>query len=172
MADGRTPCEKRFHATFNGPIWPCGSEILDNPREDKSRLHQFGKKNVGWHCQRQRRAHGRWMNKRLAHRKLRRTSQSEVHVERFKSSTRVWECAHSHVQTDRSNKRDTSHLPNNAGGDSVAEKFYLRHVKPPSVKLQRTRTMSAARCHLPSPRCTSRSAMRAQPTIVSDTSEE
>ena len=132
--------------------WPCGSEILDKPREDKSRLHQFGKKDVGWHFQRQRLAHGRWTDKRLAHRKLWRTSHQRC---TWKGSNHRHVCETVHipmcrrVDQTRGTRRTSSatpfdhvsqrrpQLPNNAGGDFVADKYFLP-------------AMSAARCHLPS----------------------
>ena len=46
LADGKTPCERRFGEPFKGPIIPCGAMIECHPTspQDESRLHQFGKK--------------------------------------------------------------------------------------------------------------------------------
>ena len=46
MADGKTPCERRFGESFKGPIVPFGAlvEYLTNSERDKARIHQFGKK--------------------------------------------------------------------------------------------------------------------------------
>ena len=44
LADGKTPCERRFGQPSKGPIIPFGSMIEDHPVSaiDLSRLHQFG----------------------------------------------------------------------------------------------------------------------------------
>ena len=46
LADGKTPCERRFGQPFKGPIIPFGSLVEYHPitAKDQSRIHQFGKK--------------------------------------------------------------------------------------------------------------------------------
>ena len=46
LSDGRTPYERRFGMTFNGPIIPCGAMVECHPisAKDQSRLHQFAAK--------------------------------------------------------------------------------------------------------------------------------
>ena len=46
LADGKTPCERRFGEPFKWPIIPFGAmdEYLPISIRDPSRLHQFGKK--------------------------------------------------------------------------------------------------------------------------------
>ena len=46
LSDGKTPCERRFGQSFQGPIIPFGSLIEYHPitAKDQSRIHQFGKK--------------------------------------------------------------------------------------------------------------------------------
>ena len=46
LADGKTPYERRFGESFEGPIIPFGSlvEYYPTSAKDQSRIHQFGKK--------------------------------------------------------------------------------------------------------------------------------
>ena len=46
LADGRTPCERRFGEPFKGPVIPFGAmaEYHAISAKDQSRFHQFGKK--------------------------------------------------------------------------------------------------------------------------------
>ena len=46
LSDGKTPYERRFGMTFNGPVIPCGAmlEYHTISAKDQSRLHQFGAK--------------------------------------------------------------------------------------------------------------------------------
>ena len=46
LSDGKTPYERRFGQTFNGPIIPFGSLVEYHPitAKDQTRIHQFGKK--------------------------------------------------------------------------------------------------------------------------------
>ena len=46
LADGKTPCERRFGESFKGPLIPFGAllEYLPISERDKPRIHQFGKK--------------------------------------------------------------------------------------------------------------------------------
>ena len=46
VADGKTPCERRFAQPFKGPIIPFGAMVEYHPISvrDQSRVHQFGKK--------------------------------------------------------------------------------------------------------------------------------
>ena len=46
LSDGKTPYERRFGQSFEGPIVPCGSLVDYHPKnaKDQSRIHQFGKK--------------------------------------------------------------------------------------------------------------------------------
>ena len=48
LADGKTPCERRFGEPLKGPIVPFGAMVEYHPisTRDQSRLHQFGKKVV------------------------------------------------------------------------------------------------------------------------------
>ena len=44
--DGKTPCERGFGESFNGPMIPFGALIVYHPisPKDQTRVHQFGKK--------------------------------------------------------------------------------------------------------------------------------
>ena len=46
LADGKTPCERRFGELFKGPVIPFGALVDYHPfsTKDQSRFHQFGKK--------------------------------------------------------------------------------------------------------------------------------
>ena len=46
IADGRTPYVMRFHARFDGAVWPSGAATLRMPisQKDLDRLHQFREK--------------------------------------------------------------------------------------------------------------------------------
>ena len=46
LADGKTPCQRRFGEPFKGPIIPSGAMVEYCPisARDQSRLHQLGKK--------------------------------------------------------------------------------------------------------------------------------
>ena len=46
LSDGKTPYERRFGQSFEGPIIPFGSLVEYYPIsvKDQSRIHQFGKK--------------------------------------------------------------------------------------------------------------------------------
>ena len=46
LSDGKTPNERRFGKSFEGPIIPFGSLVEYHPitAKDQSRIHQFGKK--------------------------------------------------------------------------------------------------------------------------------
>ena len=46
LAEGKTPCEKRFGEPLKGPTIPSGAMIEHHPisARDQSRIHQFGKK--------------------------------------------------------------------------------------------------------------------------------
>ena len=46
LYDGKTPYERRFGQSFEGPIFPFGSLVEYHPitAKDQSRIHQFGKK--------------------------------------------------------------------------------------------------------------------------------
>ena len=84
LADGRTPYVMRFHARFDGAVWPSGAAILRMPisQKDLDRLHQFREKILAGIFHRVPLAHGRWADKGLAHRRLGRFEKNvaEVHV--------------------------------------------------------------------------------------------
>ena len=44
LSDGKTPCERRFGMSFNGPVKPVGAMVEYHPisAKDLSRIHQFG----------------------------------------------------------------------------------------------------------------------------------
>ena len=46
LSDGKTPCERRFGVSFDGPVIPFGAMVEYHPisAKDLSRLHQFGSK--------------------------------------------------------------------------------------------------------------------------------
>ena len=46
LADGKTPCERRFGEPFDGPVIPFGAMVAYRPisSRDQPRLHQFGRK--------------------------------------------------------------------------------------------------------------------------------
>ena len=46
VADGKTPYERRFGESFQGPVIPFGAlvEYLPDSERDKARIHQFEKK--------------------------------------------------------------------------------------------------------------------------------
>ena len=46
LVDGKTPYERRFGETFEGPIIPFGAMVEYHPTspKDQARIHQFGKK--------------------------------------------------------------------------------------------------------------------------------
>ena len=46
LADGKTPCERRFEESFKGPIIPFRAMVEYHPTslKDQARIHQFGKK--------------------------------------------------------------------------------------------------------------------------------
>ena len=46
LADGKTPCERRFGEPFKGPVFPFGALVECHPisARDQSGIHQFGKK--------------------------------------------------------------------------------------------------------------------------------
>ena len=46
LADGKTPCERRFGEPFKGAITPFGAMVEYHPisPRDQRRIHQFGKK--------------------------------------------------------------------------------------------------------------------------------
>ena len=48
LAEGKTPYERRFAESFEGPIIPFGAlvEYLPNSERDKARIHQFGEKSI------------------------------------------------------------------------------------------------------------------------------
>ena len=50
LSDGKTPYERRFGKPFEGPIIPFGSLVEYHPitAKDQSRIHQFGKKLLGY----------------------------------------------------------------------------------------------------------------------------
>ena len=72
-AAGRTPFENRFCAPFDGPIVLVEQKFFTKPisEKDTHHLHHLGKKDVVWHFLKESLAHKKWMDKRLAHRKLR-----------------------------------------------------------------------------------------------------
>ena len=47
LADGKTPCERRFGEPFKGPITPFVAVVEHHPSsspKDQARIYQFGKK--------------------------------------------------------------------------------------------------------------------------------
>ena len=46
LADGKTPCERRFGEPFDGPVIPFGAMVEYRPisSRDQPRLHQIGEK--------------------------------------------------------------------------------------------------------------------------------
>ena len=187
MAAGRSSCEKRFNAPFDGPNSPFGATTLFKIILRQKPSSQLGKGVFNGNDTLA--VDGHEICSTEIGKNLRGTWRQKVHVNRFTSrEAQVDTCKRKKTLgwVDRSKKRDTSNLVLDFFSKNIRirketptlkdvlnlpavreKELFRRLLDLPNTRLLRRFLEHFGRSHVLSSRCTLRSATRAQRTVVS-----